>query len=106
MGTVSATRRPALETATQDRCVPRGIVASDLRVGVDRVTDALHGLVDGDAVLLAAVAEPETHRAGIAVLTARDELERNLRQRVVADLLLHALVAHIELRANTIRLQA
>ena len=69
---------------------------------VDRVADAAHGLVDRHAVLLRAVAEAERDGSAGTVLLAGDQLERHLLGGVRADLLLHAVVAVIELGAHAL----
>src|SRR5690606_233781 len=72
----------------------------DLSSFGDRRGDELDRLLHRDAVALGAVAEAEGDRSGFGVLTAGDEDEGYLLLRRVADLLVEAVVAAVQLGAH------
>src|SRR5690606_2860587 len=78
----------------------RARASSDLLPLPNGADHALDRLVDGDAVLLPAVAVPEGHRARGDVLSPGDEHERHLLRRGVADLLAEAVVGDVDLGAD------
>src|SRR6185312_2556142 len=73
---------------------------SDLHLGGDRAGDPLDGVRDRDAVLLAAVTEPEAHGTGRAILLTGNELVGHLGLGVRADLLRHPVARMIDLCTN------
>src|SRR5699024_6573686 len=78
---------------------------SYLGLGLDRVGAAGDRLGDGHPVVLLPGSEAGGHGARVPVLTACDEGEGDLRFRRVADLLAEAVVAVIDLDADTGRAQ-
>src|SRR5699024_11739265 len=75
---------------------------SHLDLLAHRGDDALHGGVDVDAVVLAAVAHAEGDRAGGLVLAAGDEQVGHLLLGVGADLLLHPVIGGIDLHTHPV----
>src|SRR5690606_6460997 len=91
--------RPGGGTARAPGTLPGGAWrrGSDLRALLDDLHDLRDGLVDGDAVLLGAVAVAEGDGPVGHVLIACDDHERHLLLLGVADLLLHAVGGGVHL---------
>src|SRR6478735_11644758 len=112
MPCATATRRSPVDTSAELLAVTTRHTPSvawrfsDLGAALDRGEDLGDGVVDGHAVLLRAVAVAEGHGARGPVLLAGNEREGDLRLARVADLLREAVVARVELDANSLALQA
>src|SRR5690606_31550249 len=115
-GTAGTLRRWPGRYRGRPRCRPSGaasttvpdgpaVLPSYLDPALDGVDDLGHGVVDRHAVVLRPVAVPERHGVLGAIFVARDEHVWHLLLLRGADLLLHPVVAGVDLGSDPPRPQ-